>query len=276
MHLSSMGAFNYNRPLAWTVLLGGAMTAMGNPQPKTGVFEVDLLFPRNETYAPSQLMQIVFAAQNPTLAYGLYPTIYWELWQGNNRTSAGSVSDSIQLSLDNLTASDPFLMPSVVDTSAFPDGVWTLNWSVDVNNCTRTVEGQPQDMSGATAFKAKPIVFTFSKSGVTPDLVAATSADKCAAAESFAFNVTEWGINCGVLGPSPTTNPCAAKLDSATASSISAAATDHACNVWGRPSYPNVTCPSPTSASSMGNPGMAVASTLLVLLATLTTLLHFG
>ncbi|KAK1238217.1 hypothetical protein MKX08_002796 [Trichoderma sp. CBMAI-0020] len=252
------------------------MTALGNgnEQPKTGVFEVDLLFPRNETYASSPLMQIVFPAQNLILATGLLPMIYWELWQGNNQTSAGSVSDSIQLDLDNLTASDQTLISSVVYTSAYPGGVWTFTWSVNVNNCT-TVEGQPEDAHGAPAFKAKPIVFTVSKSGQAPDLVAVTSADKCDAAESFAFNVSEWGIQCGVLGPSPTTNPCAAKIDPAAASRISAAATDFACSALDRPLHPNITCPSPTSAST-GNPGMAVALTLLVLLATLTTLLHLG
>ncbi|KAL7916963.1 hypothetical protein ACQKWADRAFT_317683 [Trichoderma austrokoningii] len=171
------------------------MTAMGEPKP--GVFEVDLLFPRNETYAPNPLMPVVFALQNPTLASvnGLIATVYWEF--------------------------DPYLISRSINTIAYPEGFWTFAWSLRFFNCTETVEGQPQARNGFTTLNAKPTVFTISKSGQATDLTAATSADKCNAAESFAFNVTAWGYQCGMLGPSPTADPCAAKIDSAAASSIS-------------------------------------------------------
>lgn len=59
----------------------------------SGIFEVDLLFPRNTTYAPQALMPVVWAMQNPHLAWPTQATIFWELWEGNNQTSPGSVSD---------------------------------------------------------------------------------------------------------------------------------------------------------------------------------------
>ncbi|KAM0253118.1 hypothetical protein ACHAQJ_007394 [Trichoderma viride] len=119
-----MGAFNHIRPLAWAALLAGVMTAMGddNVQPNPGIFEVDLLFPRNETYAPNPLMPVVFALQNPTLASvnGLIATIDWELWKGNNRTSAGSITNnSIDLAHENLTSSGPSLVSRTVNTFAY-------------------------------------------------------------------------------------------------------------------------------------------------------------
>jgi hypothetical protein len=66
-----MRAFNHLCPLAWAVLMAGLMTAGDATATTTltpGIFEVDLLFPRNETYTPQALMPVVFAMQNPTLA----------------------------------------------------------------------------------------------------------------------------------------------------------------------------------------------------------------
>jgi hypothetical protein len=275
-----MGVFSHDRSLTWAVLLAGVVTALGedNVWPSPGIFEVDLLFPRNETYAPNPLMPIVFALQNPTMASvnGLIATVDWELWEGNNRTSAGSVPDGdIDFPLLNLTASDPLLFPFSINTFDYPDGSWTFAWSLNIFNCT-IADGEPHTPEGFTKINAKSIVFTTSKSGQATDLVAATSADKCAAAESFVFNVTAWGAQCGVLGPSPTANPCAATIGSAAAASISAAATDFACAPLQRPLNPNVTCPTPSASKSAGSPRMAAPSTFFALLATLTTLLHLG
>jgi hypothetical protein len=276
---SAMGAFNHVRPQAWAALMAGLMTAKGGDAtasaiPNPGIFEVDSLFPRNSTYTPQALMPIVFALQNPTLASSLEATLFWDLWEGNNRSSPGSVvGGAMELAIMNLSSSDPLLVTRLVNTIAYPDGFWTLSWNLLINNCSQP-EGSPQGMftlSNAT-------IFTTSTSGEAPDLVAATSADMCGTTEASAFDVTSFGTTCGVLGPSPATNPCAATINPAAASSIYAAATAAACALENRQQNPNVTCPTSTasSADAAGRFRIAAASTLLMLLAMLTDLIHLS
>jgi hypothetical protein len=270
---SAMGAFNYVRHQVWAALMAVLMTAsvIANP----GIFEVDSLFPRNSTYTPQALMPIVFAVQNPTLASSLGATIYWELWEGNNFSSPGSVMDGgMELAIMNFSSNDPFLATRIVNTIAYPDGFWTLSWSLSIYNCSQPAFNRGIAQSNTT-------VFTISTSGQAPDLVAATSADMCGATEGFAYNVTSLGDACGVLPLNATANPCAAPINSAAASSIYAAATATACEFYARQQNPNVTCPTSTSkpsassADGAGRSRSVTASTLLTLLATLTALIYF-
>lgn len=221
-------------------------------------------------------MPIVFALQNPTLASPLEATLFWELWEGNNDSSPGSVADGgFELATLDLSSSDPLLLTRSVNTIAYPDGFWTISWSLLFGNCSQP-EGKAQGIMLSNAS-----IFTTSSSGQAPDLVAATSADMCGTAEAYAFNVTSFGDLCGVLGPSPTANPCAATINPAAASSISAAATAEACSPLLHQQNPNVTCPTSTakpsasSADAAGRSRMSAASTLLTLLATLTAIIHF-
>ncbi|KAL7939414.1 hypothetical protein V8C35DRAFT_286560 [Trichoderma chlorosporum] len=264
-----MGAVGHVR-LAWAALAASLMTAMGDKSAITypAIFEVDLLFPRNETYAPTPLMPVVFAVQNPTLAKPLDATIKWTMWEGNDKHSPGSVTGGhIDVGVDVTTESKPsndlLLLSSAVNTVAYPDGFWTLAWYLEYNNCSLTPS------QGETFYT----VFTVSKSGKAPDLVAATSAGTCSTTEAQGLNVTSLD-GCGNLEPSPTTNPCAATIDSAAASSLSAEAraTGYICA-----SNSNLTCPTsfPPLASA-GNSRMATSSALLTLLVALTALVHLG
>ena len=138
-----MGSFNHFRPLAGTALVvaGWLTTALADASTaaiNSGIFEVDLLFPRNVTYTPQALMPIVWAMQNPPLAAPLQAIIYWQLWEGSNETSPGSVVDgTLDLVVGvNLSSSGPLLFDRIVNTMAYPDGVWTLTWEVNVSNCS--------------------------------------------------------------------------------------------------------------------------------------------
>src|SRR5207244_4320386 len=64
-----------------------------------GVVEVDLIFPRNDTYAPLPGMPIVFAIQNPQLVASLYPSFDLLLYQLGD--SDGNYSLRDLFSLDN-------------------------------------------------------------------------------------------------------------------------------------------------------------------------------
>lgn len=265
-----MGASSHPR-FAFAALMAGSMTVMGDKSvfltlPAT--FELDLLFPRNQTYAPSWRMPIVFGVQNPSLAVPLFATIRWNLWEGNDKKSPGSITGGhFDVAGDVATArptpSNPYLLSTAVNTISYPEGFWTLAWYVQYNIC-----GNPTHGENFTT------VFTVSRSGKTIDLEAATSSDICGTAEAQAFNITSPEL-CGILGPSPTTNPCAVTIDSAAASSLSAEAetTGSICTSYSS----NLTClnPSPPPAQpSAANHCVVAGSTLLTLLAALATMIH--
>lgn len=268
-----MGASSHVR-FAFAALMAGLVTAMGDKSASLtfpATFEVDLLFPRNETYAPSWLMPVVFAIQSPSLAVPLSASIQWNMWEGNNTRSLGSVGGGgFDVAGDVTTATstpkNPYLLSSAVNTISYPDGVWTLAWYVQYNIC-----GSPTHSENFTT------VFTVSKSGKAIDLQAATSSDVCGAAEAQAFNITSSSGGCGMLGPSSTTNPCAATIDSAAASSLSALAraTGSICTSYSS----NLTClnPSPPPGQpSAANPRVTAASILLTMLAALGALIHLA
>ncbi|KAK4155344.1 hypothetical protein C8A00DRAFT_13646 [Chaetomidium leptoderma] len=64
MRLPARAVWSLVASLAW---LGAIVNA-------AGVLEVDLVFPRNETYAPPTYMPVIFAFRNPELARHVRPT----------------------------------------------------------------------------------------------------------------------------------------------------------------------------------------------------------
>jgi hypothetical protein len=270
-HHPAMHALSHARSLVWAALMSGLMTRMGEAAGVVypGIFEVDALFPRNETYTPQTLMPIVFAVQNPSLAAPLEASITWDLWEGNNYSSPGSVAGgALDIYLGDYPSNETSLEYRIINTISYPEGFWTLYWNLQINNCSEFVNTTAQytNVNGTT-------VFTVSKSGQTPDLVAATSPDMCVTADSYAFNVDPLGEDCAVFGSTTTANPCSATINPSAASSIYASATAAACEP-GRQN-PNVTCPtfpSKSSASSSNFDGqflIAAASALLTMLATM-------
>ncbi|OJJ70166.1 hypothetical protein ASPBRDRAFT_45468 [Aspergillus brasiliensis CBS 101740] len=262
------------RFLTWAALVVNSIIAMGSEAPDTfsGIFEVDLISPRNETYTPQALMPIVFALQNPHLSSDLVAYITWDLWEGNNRSAPGSINGGLLENLwSDLWSPDLHYLTRFVDTLSYPDGFWTFAWTLHFSNCS-------QNMSAAQDLKIhNDIVFTVSQSGQAPSLEAATSSGTCGIQSANALNVTASGDDCGFLGPTPTTNPCAATVNASAASSIWADATAFACDPRQHSAYPNVTCPTSSSKSSgAGQPGMIEASTLLMVLTLVTALIHLG
>ncbi|GLB07561.1 hypothetical protein ABZX51_007350 [Aspergillus tubingensis] len=262
----------YLRFLTWAVLMVSSMIAMGNgtSDAYSSIFEVDLISPRNETYAPEALMPIVFALQNSPLASSLEAYITWDLLEGNNRSSPGSINGGLlELASSDLWSSGLHFVTRFVDTLPYPDGSWTFAWTLHISDCSQN-GSEPQDIKFHN-----DIVFTVSQSGKAPSLEAATSSGTCGIQNANALNVTAIGEECGVLGPSPTTNPCAATVNASAASSIWAAATAYACSPLERSANPNVTCPTPSSKSNgTGQRGIVAASTLFTLLTVVTALIH--
>lgn len=230
----------------------------------SGIFEVDVLFPRNDTYAPQSLMPVVFALQKPGLSIQLESSIHWQLWLGGNSADPTFIyNNAFEPSLPYLTPNfstttvEPVYLANAVNTSAYPDGPWTFQWAIYVVNC-----------SAPTTFvmRTGTVTFTTSKDAKAPDLVAATAPDLCRNATAYTFDVHSFnngsvsaGNSCGFLGSfgASAPNPCAVSIDAAAASGILANASANACSqgqaaACARPSGEGVPSESAFTATASG------------------------
>lgn len=235
--------------LLWTVQVGAATF------PAT--VEVDLIFPRNDTYAPSTLFPIVFAFQNAALASSLDPGFDLVLWDS---TFTNASDPGLNLKWTNFTNEPTFVYTHVSRLNTTADGAptsYSLSWAFGAGNCSN---GGPRFIGGG--FRDNSVTFTIQTGAQKPDLVAATAnSASCTNASHFAFNLTgtldvdpaqyDGRNTCAVLSdvqPLVPGDPCAVHVDSATASSISAALTATACAAVS----PVVSCPSKQSAAADG------------------------
>lgn len=239
--------------------------------------EFDLVFPRNDTYAPSAAFPIVFAIQNPLAAVPMWPYFEWILENSTARILFGLLSAYT----DNLSnnTSGPYFAVDTMDlfNSSTKDGVFWLQWGPMVNNCTNG------PFWGGWNNTGQSVVFTI-KDGAQPPSIA-TSPTDCPI-EPVTFNVTrEIQIDpgqefdgthtvCPVLGIPPQPTPCAVQVDAAAASSLASMATMSAC----RSGYITQGCePTPTSGGaavrsdfgSLGQRGNMISIGLLISLAIL-------
>ena len=238
---------------AWLLL--AQLICWSSAQTFPSIAEVDLLFPRNDTYAPTALMPTVFAIQNPAVSVPLDLALEWHLYQltDGNVTAVGTGF----ITKSYLTASTPgaYYEYSSLYNLTTMEGTWSLFWTISSVNCTQF---PTSDTSIPGYTQGKAVYFTTKNGSQATDLVAATASDVCASAESFSFNVTgEETVSAGSgnsvttcavvapMAPTYTPNPCAAQLNATDASSISAALTGSACSL---PS-PLVSCPTKSAGS---------------------------
>jgi hypothetical protein len=245
------------RILFWTAwALGVCSGAVNAAASKTsGVVEVDLVFPRNETYAPTSILPIVFGFQNSELAPFLGLQLSFTVWRWDN-LSDFPVTSSYDLRWANFSSNDPYFEYRHF-TKFDREGTWKLTWTVGWANCTEdSLAKQGKDRvefhSSTTS-----TVFTTKNSAQEVDLSTATKNEDCSTDMGFAFNVTnthkvptgiEWagGETCVAVAPSlPTPNPCQVKIDSAAAASMSASITERRC----KGTDPPADCPSDESAA---------------------------
>ncbi|KAK3936205.1 hypothetical protein QBC46DRAFT_395595 [Diplogelasinospora grovesii] len=250
--------------LLWAVVVQAGATTF----PAT--VEVDLIFPRNDTYAPSALFPIVFAFQNAALAPSLDPGFDLTLWAVSGLNTTG-YSPALDLAATNFSGSDPtYVYTYVTHLNAADDGTaasYRLAWDFSAGNCSDQGGGALKFGGG---FRNNSIEFTIQSGAQAPDLVAATAsaAASCSNISHFAFNLTDT-LNvalpaqydsrntCAVFSdvqPLVAGNPCAVQVGTATASSISAALTATACAAVS----PVVSCPSTNAAPGGQDTGYTV------------------
>lgn len=231
------------------------------------VAEVDLMFPRNESFSPSHLMPIVFAVQNPNLLSSLRPILSYRVSQLNvsplDRIRKG---DLIRLFEHNLTdVADPYLLYWSIDLAV--EGTFKFTWQLTLDNCSYNAD---IDKIDGHVFGGQLMQFSFStKQGAAPpDLVAFAEEETCNRTLAQAVHVPSalelpptrtagWGGPSCAVNPdlSPTPSPCNIKIDSAAAASISASLTVAACNNWFRT---GVSCPTPSSENAASMPRFPV------------------
>ncbi|KAF2160251.1 hypothetical protein M409DRAFT_60159 [Zasmidium cellare ATCC 36951] len=263
--------------LAYLALAATLASPLARAAASPGTFEIDLIFPKNDTYAPVQLMPVIFALKNPALASPLDVHIRWLFNQRGNINSPGSWSHDIDLRHLNASTSDPYLSISSIPSLSGIEGAWALTWILTTGNCSGSE-------MGVTSFDNQDnvIIFTTRNTSQPPDLEAATSPATCDKSPGTAFNVTaieeitipqnfDGQSSCAVLGASPTTrDPCAVTINPSAASSMTAAISASAC------SASVITCPpSPSSSakSDAGRPLPQDAAWLFITLAALTRFL---
>ena len=219
MHLVSHAVWSLVGSLAY---LGVAVNA-------AGALEIDVVFPRNETYAPTDNFPIVFAIRNAALAKHLKLTIQSFIRNGSNLNSTFGHSTE-DLANANFS-SEPYFVYHyrAVDTEGRHELFSTAYWT----SCNTSID--PVSLLSNSSNIGVP--FTIQKGAQQVDLVAATANDKtCSARSGVAISVTDQTLEypasgpssagtCAVLAtssPTPTADPCRVNIDSATAASMSA------------------------------------------------------
>ncbi|KAK7932009.1 hypothetical protein PG985_002721 [Apiospora marii] len=225
-----------------TALLAACAVGSGvqAASPTSGIMELDLAFPRNQTFAPTARLPIVFGYQNPELAAALNTQVSFTVWNLDDMGNS-VVSSSFNVRQANLTSRDPFLQYGYFEGFE-ADGRWLLTWTVGWDNCTEaSLELTNTGKRITHRTTTQSIQFTTDRSAPEIDLAAATDNKDCPQELGLAFDVTEtlkvpswvdWsgGDHCAkVAEKEPKPSPCRVQIDSAAASSMAASMTAKAC-----------------------------------------------
>jgi hypothetical protein len=221
------------------------------------VVEVDVIFPRNETYAPTPVFPLVFAIQNPAAASSIGPIdISWAIWKyGSDQLVPDHLFGGNQ-TLDKTNSTDPHYINLWTarlngTESAGTYGLW---WQVWYYACSGKKGESPGISAGS---RTSNFTFTIDPGAQQPNLAA--DLDACPAQNATIVVTETWPVKgmsdrdvCGVVSKARVdANPCAVKLDSAAAASIAAEVTASACAA----SPPALTSGCPTSSQTKQSSG---------------------
>ncbi|CAG8890308.1 unnamed protein product [Penicillium egyptiacum] len=240
----------------------------------TGTTEVDIVFPRNDTYELMPLMPVVFAVQNPAAVQHLYTTLEYLVWPEEGPYN-GSFNE---LRIDMVTPNETtqFLsegIPNLLNT----EGKWGFSWRLRSTNCSTSDDGtaynddhMTEDYDGfhrRTSWSYQYFRFTTAKGGRQPNLTAITTGEDCGKTQGIAFDVKQnlevpfaltgnGPSSCALLAsPAPTPSPCRASVVPSIASSISARITQAECYA----ATPAVSCPPKKDGAAVNSPGIQAA-----------------
>ncbi|KAI0880158.1 uncharacterized protein GGS22DRAFT_175674 [Annulohypoxylon maeteangense] len=229
------------------------------------IVEVHLVFPRNDTYTPSELTPIVFAIYNSELAGPLDLNFDYDIYQLHS-ANGSTTSGLITLKNVNFTnTSDPYYAFSFTNAFNATESEWAVVWNLSSGNCSNSSSIDKSSSSSLTYYNRIGLLEFTTKNGAQQlDLNMATTADADTCAnitdKYFTFNVTrtlrtnpdklDGRETCAVLAPpfqtSPTTvTSCPPTVAASAVSSISAAITAKVCKGL----HPVVSCPPENAAA---------------------------
>lgn len=216
--------------LAWLSLLACGSSLVKAANSASGVMEVDLIFPRNDTYDPIDNWPVIFAVQNFEMARSFDGFLHWDAWLDADDTHSNVFSWTMIdfKDLNSSRSGTQFLSETTRKLQGI-EGTWRLRWSFSLRNCTvdmKDEDSMPQSIGFATHYRQ--IVFTTKKGAAQLDFAAYTESGACHDTDGIAYNVSEtisrWGVDniCPIIPDTmPPPNPCAVEIDKETASNIS-------------------------------------------------------
>ncbi|UNI17015.1 hypothetical protein JDV02_003395 [Purpureocillium takamizusanense] len=250
------------------------LASLAKAEEVTGRAEVDVIFPRNDTFEPMPLMPVVFAVQNPGAIGQLYPTLQYWLAPLDSPKEGGYQDLRIRDLPPNETTA--FLYRGIANT-VNTERMWEFSWHLRWTNCSTSDNGTAfddehtlNDLNGfhrRTYNPLQSIIFTTRKGGLQPNLTALSTGEDCGKTQALGFDVKQYlsvparlsgdGVtSCALLAsPAPTPSPCKASVESEAASSISSSLTSTEC----RSTNPAVSCPPKDDGAAALGAGSLVA-----------------
>jgi hypothetical protein len=229
-----------NMQAAWILL-----ACLGAVNAASGVVEVDLVFPRNDTYTPSGTFPLIFAFQNPELAPSLNPQISVIIRNMDDNLQTGK-EPSYDMRWANFSSSNPYYELRVLNFDT--EARWKLDWDVSWDSCTEdslnsSLRGYGKPIT--TNRTSRGLMFTINNSGRKVDLIAATTNRNCSDSEGVAISIAttlpvpenfDWDFANGnnrtcasMASTTPAPTPCRVQFDSTADLSMSSAISSRVC-----------------------------------------------
>lgn len=157
-------------PLQWLVSLG---TLVAAAHAAIHPVEVDLIFPRNDTYSPTYDFPVVFAVQNSQHAELLNIRLRYQIsWGDFRNNSTGRWTD---LMWANWSSADPYFTFTFFNLNR--TDFWRLDWQLNWHSCDMT--GTEQDYLLTHNHDGQTWFTTDDSALADVDLVAATAEATC-------------------------------------------------------------------------------------------------
>ncbi|KAJ6062908.1 uncharacterized protein N7446_007028 [Penicillium canescens] len=169
-----------------------------------GLAEIDLVFPRNDTFEPMPLMPIVFAVKNNPAFQQISPSMTYKV----GLLHRGKGGNSTFLPLQPLSTDD--LVDNKTETQFVYFGIanhfntentWEFGWSMSWSNCSTSDNGTDYDnahtRNDVDGFHERyydvyqSIIFTTKKGGRQANLTTLTTDEDCGKTPAFAFEVIQ-------------------------------------------------------------------------------------
>jgi hypothetical protein len=254
----------------------------------SGVVEVDLIFPRNETYAPTAYLPIIFAFQNSHLAPFLNPLIHIDVYlaqnaDGSTQWAPPASIDLEQLRWANFTNNDTYFAYPTYQRNKFTfttEGTWQVTWTFNWAVCTEDSLANNILMRNESQHTT---MLTIRKGAQEVDLVSGTTDKSCSGQDGVAVNITNtlhipssahWegqGDMCASTASSvPKSDPCRVSIDPAAAASISCSITYGSSATNFSTTTSSLTCPEDKKSAA----GSLTIGGLAALFGVLSYLLH--